>query len=81
MTALTLLRCGNICSCMSAHAANCLKVGDEYKLLTFIGRLTHQKGSDSLAAGAGLILAKNKFAQVPLTNSAATSERYVTYQI
>ncbi|KAK9813846.1 hypothetical protein WJX73_001548 [Symbiochloris irregularis] len=41
-----------------------MAVGAEYQLMTFIGRLTHQKGSDLMAGAAHGILRANKTAQI-----------------
>ena len=46
----------------SRHA----QVGPQYQLFVFLGRLTHQKGGDLIAAAAKSVLASNSVAQARL---------------
>ena len=54
------------CKLKSYQTCDCMQVGSQHRLLVFVGRLTHQKGSDLLSAAAQRILSKHKDVQVLL---------------
>lgn len=53
-------------TCMHAcmQEAYGLAVGDEYTLCVFVGRITHQKGNDIIAAAAPYIMSKHPKIQI-----------------
>ena len=53
------------------------QVGAQYQLFVFLGRLTHQKGGDLIAAAAKAVLASSSVAQARLPNTQIKSSSCV----